>query len=58
MWYQIGRLVSKILVIVLPVVFLMQIFCAAIPMAYMDVEYAMYKQQKDYLSNNHDTCLL
>lgn len=54
MWHQIGRLVSKILVITLPVVLVMQMFCAAFPMAYMDVEYAMYKQQKDYISKNHD----
>ena len=55
MWRQIGRLISKILIIILPVVLVMQIFCAAFPMAYMDVEYAMYKQQKDYISKNHDT---
>ena len=55
MWRQIGKLISKILAIILPVVLVMQIFCAAFPMSYMDVEYAMYKQQKDYISKNHDT---
>ena len=55
MWRQIGKLISKILAIIFPVVLVMQIFCAAFPMAYMDVEYAMYKQQKDYISKNHDT---
>lgn len=54
MWRQIGKLASRILIVVLPVVLVMQLFCFAFPMAYMDVEYAMYKQQKDYISKNHD----
>lgn len=54
MWQQITKLASKIIIIVLPVVVLMQIFCATLPMVYMDGEYAMYRQQKDYIAKETD----
>lgn len=54
MWRRIGKLIFHIAIVVLPVVFAMELFCAAFPELYMDGEYAMYKQQKDYISENTD----
>lgn len=54
MWREIGKLIAKIACIILPVVLIMQIFCALFPMYYMDGEYAMYRQQKDYISSEND----
>lgn len=54
MWQQIGKLAKKLVIICLPIVILFQLYCAAFPMLYMDGEYAMYKQQKDYISKNKD----
>ena len=52
MWRQIGRLFIKFIGIVLPVFAALSLYCALFPMWYMDGEYAMYKQQKDYITGN------
>lgn len=54
MWKQIGKLLKKLVIICLPIIILFQVICAAFPMYYLDNEYAMYKQQKDYISENND----
>lgn len=54
MWRQIGRLFIKFIGIVLPVFGALSLYCALFPMWYMDGEYAMYRQQKDYVTENQD----
>lgn len=54
MWRQIGKLFVKFIGIVLPVFAALSLYCALFPMWYMDEEYAMYKQQKDYITENQD----
>ena len=54
MWRQIGRLFIKFIGIVLPVFGALSLYCALFPMWYMDGEYAMYRQQKDYVTENGD----
>lgn len=52
MWWQIGKLFIKFIRIVLPVFAALSLYCALFPMYYMDGEYAMYRQQKDYVTGN------
>lgn len=54
MWRQIGKLFIKFIGIVLPVFAGLSLYCALFPMWYMDGEYAMYRQQKDYITENGD----
>lgn len=54
MWQQIRKLARKFIGIVLPLFILLPAYCALFPMWYMDEEYAMYRQQKDYVSENQD----
>ena len=54
MWRQIGKLFIKFIGIVLPVFVALSLYCALFPMWYMDGEYAMYRQQKDYIRENGD----
>lgn len=54
MWQQIWKLVRKFIAIVLPLFILLPVYCALFPMWYMDEEYAMYRQQKDYVTENQD----
>lgn len=55
MWQQIWKLVQKFIGIVLPLFIVLPLYCALFPMWYMDEEYAMYRQQKDYVTKNQDT---
>lgn len=54
MWQQIWKLVQKFIGIVLPLFIVLPLYCALFPMWYMDEEYAMYRQQKDYVTKNPD----
>lgn len=54
MWRHIGKLFLKFIGIVLPVVLALSLYCALFPMWYMDEEYAMYRQQKDYITGDGD----
>lgn len=54
MWQQIWKLVQKFIGIVLPLFIVLPLYCALFPMWYMDEEYAMYRQQKDYVTKNQD----
>lgn len=54
MWQQIWKLVKKFIMTVLPLFLVLPLYCAFFPMWYMDEEYAMYRQQKDYVSKNTD----
>lgn len=54
MWQQIWKLVQKFIGIVLPLFIVLPLYCALFPMWYMDEEYAMYRQQKDYVTQNQD----
>lgn len=54
MWRQIWKLVCKFIGIVLPLFIILPLYCALFPMWYMDEEYAMYRQQKDYVVENRD----
>lgn len=54
MWQQIWKLVQKFIGIVLPLFIVLPLYCALFPMWYMDEEYAMYRQQKDYVTENQD----
>ena len=54
MWVQIRKLIAKLIITVIPVYLCFTVFCTIFPMWYMDGEYAMYRQQKDYVTENHD----
>lgn len=54
MWVQIRKLIAKLLITILPVYLGFTVFCTIFPMWYMDEEYAMYRQQKDYVTENND----
>lgn len=54
MWRQIGKLFIKFIGIVLPVFLALSLYCALFPMWYLDEEYAMYRQQKDYITKSGD----
>lgn len=48
MWRDIFRIVKKLAILVVPFFIILPLYCWAFPMFYMDDEYAMYKQQRDY----------
>ena len=48
MWRDIFRIVKKLAVLIVPFFIILPVYCWAFPMYYMDDEYAMYKQQRDY----------
>lgn len=52
MWRDIRRLLRNFILIVLPLFAALSMYCACFPMWYMDEEYAMYRQQKDYVTEN------
>ncbi len=54
MWKDVFRLLKKFICIVLPLCIVLQLYCALFPMNYMDIEYSMYRQQKDYVTENTD----
>lgn len=54
MWVQIRKLIAKLIITVLPVYLCFTVFCTIFPMWYMDEEYAMYRQQKEYVTGNSD----
>lgn len=49
MWREIGRLTGKLVALILPFFVLLPLYCRFFPMYYLDDEYAMYRQQKDYV---------
>lgn len=48
MWSDVFKLIKKLIVLVLPFFILLPVYCALFPMNYMDEEYAMYRQQREY----------
>lgn len=54
MWKDIFRMIKKLLIVVLPLFIVLPIYCATFPMYYMDDEYAMYVQQREYCNENND----
>lgn len=51
MWKQIGKTAGKLLILLVPFFVLLPLYCRFFPEYYMDDEYAMYKQQKDYVQS-------
>ena len=54
MWRDIFRLLRNFILIVLPLFAALSIYCACFPMWYIDEEYAFFRQQKDYVTENAD----
>lgn len=48
LWSDIVRLIKKIMILIVPFFVILPLYCALFPMYYMDEEYAMYKQQRNY----------
>ncbi|MBO6015972.1 MAG: hypothetical protein J6P60_05230 [Lachnospiraceae bacterium] len=48
MWKDIFRIIKKLAVLLVPIYVLLPLYCAFFPMYYMDDEYAMYRQQREY----------
>ncbi len=55
MWSDIRQICGKLLVLLLPFFVLLPLYCACFPMYYLDDEYAMYKQQSDYVTGKLNT---
>lgn len=54
MWKEIGKTAGKLLILLVPFFVLLPLYCAFFPEYYMDDEYAMYKQQKDYVKGSRE----
>lgn len=52
MWKEIGKTAGKLLILLVPFFVLLPLYCRFFPEYYMDDEYAMYRQQKDYVKGN------
>ena len=50
MWKDIRQIVWKLIALMLPFFVLLPLYCKFFPMYYLDEEYAMYRQQKDYVT--------
>ena len=48
MWRDVFRIIKKLMILVVPFFVILPLYCWAFPMYYMDDEYAMYKQQREY----------
>ncbi|MBD5465958.1 MAG: hypothetical protein HDR22_09130 [Lachnospiraceae bacterium] len=52
MWKEIGKTAGKLLILLVPFFVLLPLYCRFFPEYYMDDEYAMYRQQKDYVQGS------
>lgn len=52
MWKEIGKTAGKLLILLVPFFVLLPLYCRFFPEYYMDDEYAMYRQQKDYVKDS------
>lgn len=52
MWKEIRKTAGKLLILLAPFFVLLPLYCAFFPEYYMDDEYAMYRQQKDYVQGS------
>lgn len=50
MWKDIRQITCKLIALILPFFVLLPLYCRFFPMYYLDDEYAMYRQQKDYVT--------
>lgn len=48
MWRDIFKIIRKLVMLILPFFLVLPLYCATFPMYYMDDEYAMYRQQREY----------
>lgn len=55
MWKDIGKLTAKLVLLIVPFFILLPLYCRLFPMNYLDDEYAMYRQQKDYVTGKLHT---
>lgn len=55
MWKEIRQIVCKLIALILPFFVLLPLYCKYFPMYYLDEEYAMYQQQKDYVTGKLNT---
>ncbi len=55
MWKDIWRITCKLIALILPFFVLLPLYCRFFPMYYLDDEYAMYRQQKDYVTGQLNT---
>lgn len=55
MWKDIREIVLKLMALILPFFVLLPLYCKYFPMYYLDDEYAMYRQQKDYVTGKLNT---
>ncbi len=54
MWKEIRQVVTRLVVLILPFFILLPLYCKCFPMYYLDDEYAMYKQQNDYVTGKQN----
>lgn len=55
MWKDIRQITCKLIALILPFFVLLPLYCRFFPMYYLDDEYAMYRQQKDYVTGQLNT---
>lgn len=55
MWKEIRQITCKLIALILPFFVLLPLYCRFFPMYYLDDEYAMYRQQKDYVTGQLNT---
>ncbi len=55
MWRDIREIIIKLVALILPFFVLLPLYCKFFPMYYMDDEYAMYKQQDDYVTDSQSS---
>lgn len=55
MWKDIRNITLKLIALILPFFILLPLYCRFFPMYYLDDEYAMYRQQKDYVTGQLNT---
>ena len=54
MWKDISKITLKLIALILPFFILLPLYCRFFPMYYLDDEYAMYRQQKDYVTGKQN----
>ena len=55
MWKEIGSIVKKLILLLFPFFLLLPLYCMLFPENYLDGEYAMYRQQQDYVQGKTGT---
>ena len=55
MWKEIRQITIKLIALILPFFVLLPLYCRFFSMYYLDDEYAMYRQQKDYVTGQLNT---